>query len=119
LRGYICGGGYKKWVIKIVLHSVCTGHQVTSSVKNLKIDFSNKVEYILILTDMAKEKKEKIVKDDAEDNYEKRLSAVLTFAKPLASKKLNKKSVENRQEIIQGQTCQERSQGSRQGFKKG
>lgn len=45
----------------------------------------------MISTDMAKDKKEKVVKDDAEDNYEKRLSAVLTFAKPLASKKLNKK----------------------------
>ncbi|CCH42486.1 H/ACA ribonucleoprotein complex subunit 2 [Wickerhamomyces ciferrii] len=37
-------------------------------------------------------KKEKSVKEEAgEDNYEKRMSAVLPFAKPLAPKKLNKK----------------------------
>ncbi|GMM36668.1 snoRNA-binding protein [Saccharomycopsis crataegensis] len=31
--------------------------------------------------------------DDSVDNYEKRMPAVLTFAKPLASKKLNKKTL--------------------------
>lgn len=41
-------------------------------------------------------KKEKVPKSEApaaeeEDNYEKRMSAVLPFAKPLAPKKLNKK----------------------------
>ncbi|RLV95551.1 H/ACA ribonucleoprotein complex subunit 2 [Spathaspora sp. JA1] len=39
-------------------------------------------------------KKEKVSKSEdvaSEDNYEKRMSAVLPFAKPLASKKLNKK----------------------------
>lgn len=40
-------------------------------------------------------KKEKVSKSEAsveeEDNYEKRMSAVLSFAKPLAPKKLNKK----------------------------
>ncbi|KAK6205020.1 50S ribosomal protein L30e-like protein [Scheffersomyces amazonensis] len=37
-------------------------------------------------------KKEKVSKsEDGEDNYEKRLAAVLPFAKPLAPKKLNKK----------------------------
>jgi H/ACA ribonucleoprotein complex subunit 2 len=36
-------------------------------------------------------KKEKSVKEESEDNYEKRLPAVLPFAKPLAPKKLNKK----------------------------
>ena len=36
-------------------------------------------------------KKEKVSKsEDAEDNDEKRMSAVLPFATPLASKKLNK-----------------------------
>jgi H/ACA ribonucleoprotein complex subunit 2 len=39
---------------------------------------------------MAKEKKEK-VKAEEEDNYEKRLPALLPFATPLAPKKLNKK----------------------------
>lgn len=36
-------------------------------------------------------KKEKSSKEEVEDNYEKRMSAVLPFAHPLASKKLNKK----------------------------
>lgn len=37
-------------------------------------------------------KKDKVSKtEEGEDNYEKKLSAVLPFAKPLASKKLNKK----------------------------
>lgn len=41
---------------------------------------------------MAKEKKEKVSKEEStEDNYEQRMSAVLVFAKPLATKKLNKK----------------------------
>lgn len=40
-----------------------------------------------------KEKKSKSEKGDSEtvDNYEKRLPALLPFAKPLAPKKLNKK----------------------------
>lgn len=40
-----------------------------------------------------KESKSKSSSDDVstEDNYEKRMSAILPFAKPLASKKLNKK----------------------------
>ncbi|AET39894.1 snoRNA-binding protein NHP2 Ecym_5114 [Eremothecium cymbalariae DBVPG len=40
---------------------------------------------------MAKEKSSKEKSSTSEDNYDARLPAVLAFAKPLASKKLNKK----------------------------
>lgn len=40
-----------------------------------------------------KEKKEKKEAKEEVDNYEGRLSAILPFAKPLASKKLNKKTL--------------------------
>ncbi|KAK9477362.1 hypothetical protein V1514DRAFT_334193 [Lipomyces japonicus] len=63
-----------------------------------EVKVASEPEPIVVDSSPAKEEKKKrktsnVTGAEAEDNYDARLPAVLSFAKPLASKKLNKKTL--------------------------
>ncbi|KAI5954196.1 NHP2 [Candida jiufengensis] len=69
------------------------GSKKDGKVKEPKVKDSSKTKEPKVAKESkeSKESKPKSTDESTEDNYEKRMSAILPFAKPLASKKLNKK----------------------------